>query len=164
MRSLSFLVAVAALAFPAGASAEPSINLDSEVQEPCGYCSSLSGTINGGADAVAWRAASSPYSLAYDWTLQQPCQWPHTATPCPAVVHTGPFQTGWAPWWSEPETLTLLVWAERPVSSCTYSEPQDCKQERCSGAQTVTLPASVTIACSITNATIRPRHQRRHRR
>jgi hypothetical protein len=143
------LIAALALAFPAGASAEPSIGLGGEVEPPCSYCQPLSGTISGGADAVAFRAASSPYSLSYSWALQEPCPWRFTpeAASCPRRITSGPFEMGWAPGWSEPETLTLYVWAER-------------NGERCSRSQLVTLPATVAVACRGLATTAKHHHHR----
>ena len=161
-------IIAAALAFAGAARAEPTIGpLGYGVEPVCEYCVSFSGTITAPADAVAIRRADWPYeSLAYSFGLQAPCPWRVTepAKACPAVLHSGPFQAGWGPEWSG-GMLTFKVWAERPARGCTASEPADCEHsERCPPSQTVTLPATVNIACSSARASIARRHYRRHSR
>jgi hypothetical protein len=163
---------VAALALAGAARAEPTIPtigpLGYGVEPVCEYCVSFSGTITAPADAVAIRRADWPYeSLAYSHGLQQPCPWrisePSKAKECPPVLQSGPFQFGWGPEWSG-GMLTFTVWAERPVRGCTASEPAYCEHhERCSPSQTVTLPATITVACRAT-AIVAKRHRKYRRR
>jgi len=57
--SLATLAGEAAAAVP-WENGEPPILLGAEVEAPCSYCTSLSGTIVGPADGLAFQAASSP--------------------------------------------------------------------------------------------------------
>ena len=170
MIRVALIATIAALALAGAAKAEPTIGpLGYGVEPVCEYCVSFSGTITTPADAVAIRRADWPYeSLTYSFGLQQPCPWrisePSKAKECPPVKQSGPFQTGWGPEWSG-GVLTFKVWAERPARGCTQSEPAECGvNERCSPSQTVTLPASVNVACSSARATVARHRHRRHQR
>jgi hypothetical protein len=144
------------------------------LEAPCEYRLALQATIVGPADGVAFQAASSPLEKGYAHLLNSPCFYDPKEGPdhCPPSLYSGPVAFGLAAGWFVPETGTFRAWALREAGTCRphysppfYTETPGCnfRQEVCSAAQTVTLPATVDVSCStITHARIH-RHQR-HRR
>jgi hypothetical protein len=154
--------------FPVGAIAAEPIILGVGVQTgECSYCSEVSGTITGPADAVAYEA-DNPIALSYQTLLNAPCLPEPPARECPKPLFSGPVAFGLAPSWFVPETPTFRYWAEREAGTCLPLERPGCtwRQERCSQTRTFTLPASIAVACEPGAVAARHHHKHhwRHRR
>lgn len=154
MKLAALITAIAALALARAARAEPPISLgyvntpygQAEPRGECSYCQTLTVTVQ--AEAFAYRA-DNPIAFTYSMQLTAPCPAEYRSACKPSSNRT--VEVGWAPWWSEPETDTLRVWA---VSA----------SKRCSPSQTVTLPAAITVACEPMKATTARHHHRGRRR
>jgi hypothetical protein len=177
---LAVLIATLALALPASASAypwengEPPIIIGAEVEEPCSYCTTRDAQVTGPADGLAFQAASSPEAKGYAHLLNAPCFFDRKEGPdrCPRPLYSGPTRQSLAASWFIPETLTFHVWPLREAGSCSphFSEPFSTEtpgchfqQAVCGPSVTVTLPATITVACSAT-ATVAKRHHKYRRR
>jgi hypothetical protein len=163
--ALSVLLALTLL--PVRASAAEPIILGVGVQTgECSYCSEVSGTITGPADAVAYEA-NNPIALSYQTLLNAPCLPEPPARECRKPLYSGPVAFGLSPSWFVPETRTFRYWAEREVGTCVPLERPGCtwRQERCSPVQTFTIPTVINVACTASRATAAKRHHDpRHRR